>query len=438
MHQNDETPADGERDESGPADVDPAEPDTTAADGPAADDDPEDELDSFAAGDVAHWARLMPDTSRWATIGVSANLIKTIGVNTRAFDQITRNLRLFDQIGAGTRLLNAAGGLQGFGLIESQAAAISKMVSASVWKPPPTLVVPAAVTAWSRSASLHQALDKLAVTAAAPSWATAFGGPSWIGASAGAWRIPGWKMPAAFDLSPVARSVFAVSALPSFAFRSDLFDILRGIRERLAEVDEFASSLFFAALDTRDAILTDPDARPVVRRFARTWLKIRTVTQYVLDAVVDVLLADDWHELDLTDDELREHLRARTKDRHEVHRPIFERQLNHHRIGSLSAPVKTTDGVLALDEAVAGIHHTEDEALSLHWADPRIGPLLNKLNPQQRRVVDTIAHSGLGWQEAAAVAGVTTQQAEATRRRLKYLAAEQNRRHADGIIATRR
>jgi hypothetical protein len=83
--------------------------------------------------------------------------------------------------------------------------------------------------------------------------------------------------------------------------------------------------------------------------------------------------------------------------------------------------------VLALDQAVAGTHDTEREALQQQWADSRIGPLLDKLAPQQRRVVDVITYNDLGWYE---VADVTPEEVEATRRRVRYLVAEQKRRAA--------
>jgi hypothetical protein len=78
---------------------------------------------------------------------------------------------------------------------------------------------------------------------------------------------------------------------------------------------------------------------------------------------------------------------------------------------------------------VTGPHDTEDMALALSWEDSRIDPLLNKLSPGSRAIVETIAcYPGLSWEEAAVVAGVPPEQAEATRRRAKYLAKDQNRR----------
>ena len=109
-----------------------------------------------------------------------------------------------------------------------------------------------------------------------------------------------------------------------------------------------------------------------------------------------MLLSDDWHELDATEDELREHLRDRTFEQHALYRPVFERQLAGYPIGSLSAQVRTDDGTLTLDQAVAGSHDTEREVLDRQWTDPRIGPLLDKLAPHQRRVIDVITYDGLG------------------------------------------
>jgi hypothetical protein len=240
---------------------------------------------------------------------------------------------------------------------------------------------------------------------------------AWTTRFSATWAAPGWL---------ASKQLF-----PKFDFYRDMGDMLRGIRERLARIDEFAWGLYFAALDARETILKDPQSRsrPLVRAFARTWLRIRDVSDYVLDAVIDVLLSDDWHELDMTDDELFRHLRTLTKDQHEVHRPLFDRQVNYRKIGSLSAEVSTPTGLLTWEQAVTGHHDTETTALALSWEDPRIGPLLNKLPPSGRAVVEKlVSYPDLTWEEAAAVAGVPPEQAEATRRKAQYLAKEQNRR----------
>jgi hypothetical protein len=220
---------------------------------------------------------------------------------------------------------------------------------------------------------------------------------------------------------------FSKYVLPDF--RARLADVLRMVREQLDAADDFACSLYLAAQDARDAVLGDLESRPVVRRFARTWLRISNVTEHVLDAVVEVLLSDDSHEPGMTGAQLLDHLRTRAKERHEVHRPIFDRQFNHQRIGSLSVEVATPSGIVTLDQTVAGADSTEDTALALNWADPRISPLLSKLAPDDQAVIEAIAcYPGITWQDAAAVVGVSPQQAETTRRKAKYLVKEQNRR----------
>jgi DNA-directed RNA polymerase specialized sigma24 family protein len=443
MRENDQTPAGVEHAET--SETGPAEPDTADVRPQAA--DPAGRRDGFAVSDVAHWARLMPATNVWNKLAATTRLFDQISASTRileqvrastrivdqirdstrAFDQVAAGTRAFDQVAASTRRFDQVGASVRVFEQAVQDATVSKLFVASAWKPVP-VVSPLA----SRTAAAYRALEKLRIGTAIPDW---FGAamPDWkawsTAASIGAWRIPGWTVPAAFTM-PCAANDLVTFALPGPWWRSGLYDFLRRIREQLAETDEYLIGLFFAALDARDAVLTDPNPAEAVRRFARTWLRIRRVTRYVVDAVVEVLLSDDWHELDMTGDELREHLRARTRERHAMHRPIFERQLAGHPIGSLSVQIDTGVGLLALDQAVAGTHDTEREALHQQWVDPRIAALLDKLAPEQRHVVDVIAHDGLGWYEAADVAGVTPQEVEATRRRIRYLIAEQNRRAA--------
>jgi DNA-directed RNA polymerase specialized sigma24 family protein len=421
MHENDQAPGGDERDDTSGDSVEPG----PASDRPQAADDPADEPDGLDAHDVAHLARLLPDTNVWNQVAASTRWLDQIRTSTRWLDQIRTSTRWFDQIRASTRVFEqAAASARLFDQVSARARAFEQAARVtSAWKPIAIVSPLAQITA------TYQALDKLRIGAAmmpASAWT-----PSWeawsAAASIGAWQIPTWTAPTGF--MPWAASNLFTVALPD-VWRHDLYDVLRRIRETLDKADEYLGGLFFAALDARDAVLNDPDSPKVVRRFARTWLGIRNITQYVLDAVVDVLLSDDWHELDVTEDELREHLRARTRDRHAIHRPVFERQLGGRPIGSLSAQLHTDVGVLTLDQAVAGTHDTEHEALQQQWADSRLAPLLDKLTPLHRRVVDVIASNGLGWYEAADVAGVTPAEVEATRRRVKYLAAEQKRRAA--------
>lgn len=75
----------------------------------------------------------------------------------------------------------------------------------------------------------------------------------------------------------------------------------------------------------------------------------------------------------------------------------------------------------------------EDLVIDRLGRDDRLGPILNMLNPDERRVVDAYAGGdGLSWAEAARMAGATepTAAGERARRKLKRLGAEQRRRTA--------
>ena len=226
----------------------------------------------------------------------------------------------------------------------------------------------------------------------------------------------------------VASALPAMTPLPDS--RSLLEIILGGVRNAFSLGTVRASSLYLDAMSVRQAVLFDPNGPAIVRGFAREHLHIKDVTAHVLEALTDVLLADDWRALSGPDDQLRTHLRARTRERHRSYRPIVESRLGQARILSLSTEIVTPVGLLQLDQVLPGTSNTESEALAVGlWEDHRIDSLLVKLNPEGRSVVEMVARfPKTSWPEAAALAGLDPGRGEQIRRQVRYLVRESNRR----------
>jgi hypothetical protein len=251
-----------------------------------------------------------------------------------------------------------------------------------------------------------------------------------------------WKAARGIPARPVRRRDLWKSAHAHQARSRDLWKPppAPSLRALLPAIKSMASALlspvrhkhglYLDAMMTREAVLTDPGSPTMVRAFARTRLQIRDITQHVLEAVVDVLLSDDWTATSVPDEQLRAHLRSRTKEWHRSHRPVIESRLHHRPIASLSATMATPFGLTALDQMVPGSRDTEGEALAVGmWEDRRLSRVLGGLSAEGRAVVEALArYPRLTWEEAAAVAGLSPGTGERTRRRVRYLASDLARR----------
>jgi hypothetical protein len=151
-----------------------------------------------------------------------------------------------------------------------------------------------------------------------------------------------------------------------------------------------------------------------------------------VEAVVDVLLDDDWDAVLMTDDELRAHLRTRTWERHQVARPITEHRVGGKRIMSLSTPVGLEgSGELCLADVIPSTSQVEDLVLHMFGAstDPRLRYVLSQLPAEARQLLVIRADDpSLTWDDAGSLAGLDPIRAESIRRRVRRLAAEVDRR----------
>jgi hypothetical protein len=207
---------------------------------------------------------------------------------------------------------------------------------------------------------------------------------------------------------------------------------LSGIRSVFDHAGHHQRLLYHDAVAVRSAVLSSPDPSRMVRFFVRESLQIRGVTEHVLNAVIDVLLAEDWPSSSLPDDQLRALLLTRTRERHRAHRPVLESRIRRMSIASLSADVITPAGHARLDQLIAGTNDTETEAVAVGmWEDKRLRSITGRLSADGRAIIEMFARfPGLSWAEAAELAGADHRRGEQLRRQVRHLAREINRREA--------
>jgi hypothetical protein len=221
-------------------------------------------------------------------------------------------------------------------------------------------------------------------------------------------------------------SIATKSLLPD-NFHVRFLDILRQARDRIETDDAelLDERLYLEAVQAREVVLNKLDPEPALRRFARTWLGIRDIDEHVVEAIAQVLLEDDWYQASIPDGQLRHHLVNRIRKCHETTRPIFERQLNHHReIYPLSTPAASDIGPVTLADLIRHPGSVEDEILDpLGWRDERL-IWLQTLDPDKRAVLEQYAHQRITWGEAGIAAGYDPKRGKAARQRAQYLATD--------------
>ena len=224
-------------------------------------------------------------------------------------------------------------------------------------------------------------------------------------------------------------------------FRQWLGDILRDARD-VADVDDFGLDLYTAALRARTAVLRDPDHRRVVELFVRKHLRIRRVSVYLIDAVCGVLLEDEWHESSMSEEALREHLRRRARQAHQVARPITDARLRGQRFVASLDKETTSDpatGLVTVGQLSLRPYTVEDRVLDNigSFEDPGLRWVASQLDQGALTIATIKAEDPqLTWSDAAMLAGADPDRGEAVRRRLRYLAAQyEPRRHALADVA---
>jgi hypothetical protein len=201
---------------------------------------------------------------------------------------------------------------------------------------------------------------------------------------------------------------------------------LGGIFEQLRELADYGSGLarsfaragVMAALRARDAVLKGRTDE--VDTFIIEWLDLQP-EPWRRDAVVMVLLGDNWLDVEAPEpvDKIKQLVNAEVRN----HKSVWETQLRGQRVALLDAPASSrfpagaTVGQLVADPA------TLDEiTIDLGFEDRRVNRLLERLNPDQRRIVMALANNEAEtWADAAIVAGFHEDEGERTRRRCRYV-----------------
>ncbi|MEV6690652.1 hypothetical protein AB0M35_04140 [Micromonospora sp. NPDC051196] len=202
----------------------------------------------------------------------------------------------------------------------------------------------------------------------------------------------------------------------------DLFRDWRRIAELQGPDRTMASQAYAAALRTRETILRKPDSQAAVVEFGMMWLGFRSMPQTRIDATVAALLDDDW--LDTNETDFPTVMRLRVNEQHEVHRPIWERQIKGRLIDSLDKPVLLNPMAepFPLIDVIPGVEAVEQQVLADvgGWDDPRIGRVLSRLNDDERAVAAAFAQNpDASWRVAARMSGRDEQFGMRVQRKLK-------------------
>jgi hypothetical protein len=190
---------------------------------------------------------------------------------------------------------------------------------------------------------------------------------------------------------------------------------------------QVAASAYAAAVQVRETILSDPDSRPAVIEFGRTWLGFKSMPETRVEAVFEALLDTDWIKQSHTDhSEFLRRMRRMVGDQHELHRPITERQLAGWRIASLHEPVgfdADTAAPITVIDLVPGQETVEAAVLARcgGWADSRLDRVLTRLNDEERAVALAWADGDpdISWAAAAQRAGLVVSYGLRVQRKLQ-------------------
>ncbi|MGW2017615.1 hypothetical protein [Streptomyces sp. NPDC001927] len=171
-----------------------------------------------------------------------------------------------------------------------------------------------------------------------------------------------------------------------------------------------ARSLFTAALQARHASVHRGSDDVLVGHFARYLDPDRRP-----ERVAQGLLQEGWDDMVHGNDELEARLHAAVRAATSADTELWERTTRGRRLVPLDHP----------DRLRAAVRATEEE---LSGQGEEISRMLAKLKPDERKVADCYAATGLTWTQAALRAGQPASMGERVRRKLKRLAAEDRRR----------
>ncbi|MCA1674612.1 MAG: hypothetical protein LC799_21285, partial [Actinobacteria bacterium] len=173
-----------------------------------------------------------------------------------------------------------------------------------------------------------------------------------------------------------------------------------------------------AALRAKDAALHGRTCE--VDEFVEDYLEL-PVNEWRREAVISVLLSDDWLDEDLSDPTVPVTVGIKKLARREArnHKFLGDTQIAGRTLDSLDRTIVLPGGAsVMLGEVVPA-------QPGGHRFDGRLEQLMERLNPDERRILLAFSEDNGCWGDAALAAGATREAGEAVRKKCKRLAAHQ-------------
>jgi hypothetical protein len=161
-----------------------------------------------------------------------------------------------------------------------------------------------------------------------------------------------------------------------------------------------------------------------VDEFIEEYLEL-SVTEWRREAVVSVLLSDDWLKDAVGGSSTPVTVGIKKLVSREVrnHKPLGRTEIAGRKLDSLDRPIVLPGGTkVALEEVVPG--RTDGQYFDF---DSRLQQLLKRLTPDELRIVCAYSEDLGSWGDAALAVGASPEAGEAVRKKCKRFAADQRR-----------
>jgi hypothetical protein len=199
--------------------------------------------------------------------------------------------------------------------------------------------------------------------------------------------------------------------------------------------DDLRRSLLLVAAERARQGFLAGGGLEAVADFALGWLGLRPKRRFrtaTLEAVVDVLLANEWRVQSIEPavgsyDGLRKWLRKEVTDTKQEWTPFWHRQLAHQKVGSLNLPMVRADGgQTEVGNLVPSTTDVETAVMNAEpWTEtPWVKSLTGHLSEEEMRVCLLVAEEGLPWSQAAVAAGLSEKRGKVIKQRVQRWVAK--------------